>query len=77
MWAVWKIQTARWHVGTKGCLQPFFNISRFFGKTLAGVMNFLYLCNVKKSDENTALSGLKLRKLNLEITRINDSKFFL
>ena len=24
-----------------------FNISRLFGKTLAGVLKFLYLCNVK------------------------------
>ena len=42
---------ARWHERVSAV----FNISRFFGKTLAGVLNFLYLCNVKKSDENTAL----------------------
>ena len=39
---------ARWHERVTGSLlAAIFNISRFFGKTLAGVLNFLYLCNVK------------------------------
>ena len=49
--SIWFFAMARWHVGTKGwqgvSSQPFFNISRLFGKTLAGVLKFLYLCSVK------------------------------
>ncbi len=35
---------ARWHERLQN---PDFNISKFLGKTLAGVMNFLYFCSVK------------------------------
>ena len=39
---------ARWHERVIGnLLAAIFNISRFFVKTLAGLLNFSYLCNIK------------------------------